>query len=310
MEQQQNAKYAFFYMLSLVALIFMALATGMVVFQIINKNIVDVISLTSGGFSSETLKFAISAIIIASPIYFVSAWLINKNLFSGKLGRDSGIRRWLTYFILFVAAVVMIGWLIATLNSFLNGDLTLKFILKALTAIIIAAIIFSYYLYDIRRAEVKGVKNLIIQIYFYGSIAIVAAVLIAGFFFVESPALTRARKYDNAILDRFSRLDGALNSYYNENKKLPDSLETLINQPTYYLAEQDIQDPGTKVKFDYKVKSKDIYQLCANFKTSNKTQDTNDMSYYYDSRWRHDSGYQCLEQKVTTFDTVKQLPAR
>jgi len=61
--------------------------------------------------------------------------------------KESGIRKWLTYFILLVSAVVMIGWLIGTISSFLNGELSLKFILKSLTSILISALIFSFYLY-------------------------------------------------------------------------------------------------------------------------------------------------------------------
>ncbi len=36
MSNHNSAKYAFFYMLSLVALVFVALSTGMIIFQIIN----------------------------------------------------------------------------------------------------------------------------------------------------------------------------------------------------------------------------------------------------------------------------------
>ncbi len=194
----QNAKFAFFYMLSLVALIFMAVATGTIVFQMINKKIVDVLSY-QGGFNEGALKFAISAIIIAAPIYFITSWFINKNLNVGKLNKDAGVRKWLTYFILFVAAVVMISWLIATIFSFLNGDLTAKFILKTLTAIFIAAAIFSYYLYDIRRAEIKA-KDLIIRIYFFGSLIIVLAALITSFFFISSPTEVRNQKHDTTFL--------------------------------------------------------------------------------------------------------------
>ena len=156
-EKNNAAKYAFFYMLSLVALIFMALSAGIIVFQIINKNIVDALENFRGSYNSGALKFAISAIIIAAPIYYLTAFQINKNLFSGKLSKDSGIRKWLTYFILLVSTIVMLGFLVAVVYNFLDGELTTKFILKALTAIIIAAAIFTYYFYDIRRENVAGV---------------------------------------------------------------------------------------------------------------------------------------------------------
>ena len=142
--EKQNAKFAFFYMLSLVALVFTSLSTGMIIFQIINKTIADDLSLAPGGFSQDALRFAISAIIIAAPIYFVLMRLINKNLLSGQMGKESGVRKWLTYFILLVSFVVMIGWLIATIGSFLNGEFTIKFILKALTSILISALILAF----------------------------------------------------------------------------------------------------------------------------------------------------------------------
>lgn len=299
MEQQNSAKFAFYYLLSLVALVFMALSTGMIIFQVINKAIVDAIGATPGLFDSGALKFAISALIISIPIYYVLAWKINKSLFSGQLDKNAGVRKWLTYFILLISAVVMIGWLIATLNNFLNGELTLKFILKALTAIIISALIFVYYLYDIRREEVANKKDKIISIFFYGSLAIIIATLITSFFFVESPAQTRAKKQDNSILDQFERIDNAINTYYLDNKKLPSKLEDLTgNKPGYYISEDDLKDQVTKEKFGYKLTAKDTYELCASFKTTNKGKDQ--LDYYFRDRWPHDGGQQCIGQKIRT----------
>ncbi|MBU4257038.1 hypothetical protein KKC04_01345, partial [Patescibacteria group bacterium] len=265
--QNNSAKFAFFYMLSLVALVFMALAGGMIIFQIINKKIVDVLSQYSVSFSPDQLKFAISAIIIAAPIYYLTMRQIFKNLYSGALSKDSGIRKWLTYFILFVASVVMLGWLIAVINNFLDGELTIKFILKAMTAIVIAAAIFTFYFYDIKREEPAGKKDKVIRIYFYCSLAAVAAVFVASLFFVESPTETRNRKYDNAILDNFQKIDGALNTYYQDYEKLPADLEELKTEFTY-ITDKDLENPATKEKFEYKIINENTYELCVAFITS------------------------------------------
>ncbi|MFA6306979.1 MAG: DUF5671 domain-containing protein [Patescibacteria group bacterium] len=307
MEKQQNAKFAFFYLLSLVALVFTAVSTGMIIFQIINKTIADDLSLAPGGFTQDALRFAISAIIIAAPIFFVMMRLINKNLLSGKMEKESGVRKWLTYFILFVSAVVMIGWFIATVGSFLNGELTTKFILKSLTSILISALIFSYYLYDIKREDVSK-NNDVIRIYFYGSMAIAAIALIAAFFFIDSPLKVRDQKFDQAIINKFSQIDNAINAYYGENKKLPADLNALVNGgSTYYILLSDITDPATGKVLNYNVKGKDAYELCATFKTENKTQ-ANDKSYYVDTRWLHNAGYQCLKQRVVILDNTKGEP--
>jgi len=302
MEKQQNAKFAFFYLLSLVALVFTAISTGMIIFQIINKTIVDDLSLVPGGFSQDALRFAISAIIIAGPIFFVMMRLINKNLLSGNMEKESGIRKWLTYFILLVSAVVMIGWFIATVGSFLNGELTTKFILKSLTSILISGLIFSFYLYDIKREDTTKNNN-VIRIYFYGSIAIAAIALIAAFFFIDSPLKVRDQKFDQAIINKFSQIDSAVNAYYGENKKLPADLNALLNGgSTYYVIENDLTDPATGKIFVYSNKGNGVYELCSTFKTENKSL-ANDKSTYVDTRWLHDAGYQCLSQRVVLLDS-------
>ncbi len=291
-----SAKFAFFYMLSLVALIFMALSAGMIVFQIINKNIIDVLEQFRGHYSPDQLKFAISALIISAPIFYFTSRQIYKNLFSGALGKDSGVRKWLTYFVLFVSSVVMIGWLIATVNSFLDGELTTKFILKAITAISIAASIFTFYLYDIKREEVVEKKDKVIQMYFYGSLAVVIAVFVASLFFVESPAETRNRKLDQRILENFNDIDRAVNDYYYDEKKLPENLDELVSEFNY-LTNKDIEDPLSKKKYEYKITSDKKYELCAVFRVSNKGEDEIRYNFYKD-RWPHDAGYQCIIQKV------------
>ncbi len=306
MEQQQNqaAKFAFFYMLSLVALVFMALSAGMIIFQIINKNIADIINLYQGSYSPDALKFAISAIIISTPIFYITTRQIHKSLLTGALTKDSGIRRWLTYFILFVSSVVMIGWLIATINSFLGGDLTTKFILKSITAIGIAAAIFTFYLYDIKREEVTGKKDRTIQIYFYGSLIFVIAVFTASLFFVESPTETRNRKLDNAILDSFNNIDSAINEYYYTEKKLPDNLDMLKGDYPY-ITDKVLTDPVTNQRYEYSIVNDNKYQLCADFRTSNI--DNGDSMYnYYGERWAHESGHQCLKQTVRNDGAIKE----
>ena len=304
--QNNSAKFAFFYMLSLVSLVFMSIASGMIIFQIINKNIVDVLNQFRGSYSPDQLKFAISALIISAPIFYITLSRIYKSLFSGELESDSGVRKWLTYFNLLVSSIVMIGWLIATINSFLDGELTGKFILKSITAIAIAATIFTFYFYDIKRDVVAGEKNKIISIYFYASLAAVIAVFVASLFFVESPQETRNRKLDNMVLDKFNQIDRAVNTYYQENNKLPGSLE-LLAEEFPYLTNKDLADAATEKKFEYKQGEDNSYELCAEFRTSNKGDENDKYNNFYKENWPHDVGYQCLKQKVRDINTSKEI---
>ena len=289
------AKFTFFYMLSLVALVFMAISSGMIIFQIINKTIVDILKEYQGRFSSEQLKFAISALIISAPIFYITASQIYKNLFSGVLDKDSAVRRWLTYLILFASSVTMIGWLIGTVNSFLDGDLTMKFVLKSITAIGIAAAVFTFYLYDIKRDQVKGKKDLTIRLYFYGSLIIVAAIFISSLFIVESPQATRDRKIDNAVINNFQSIDSAVNQYYRDYEKIPANLDVL-KQEFNYIADKDLINPDTKKEYEYKVLGDKKYELCSFFRASNINDDNQDN--YYKNNWPHEAGEQCISQRV------------
>ncbi|MCK5510153.1 hypothetical protein KAI65_01230 [Candidatus Parcubacteria bacterium] len=295
MEQQNNAKFAFFYMLSLFSLIFMAIAVGMIIFQIINKEIVDIITDYRGRYEPDALKSGISSLIIATPIFFITMRQIYKNLFLGILDKDSAIRKWLSYFILFVSSVVMIIWLIMTINSFLDGELTFKFFLKALTALAIAASIFTFYFYDIKRKEVKEKKDLIIRIYFYASLIVIISVFIASLFVVESPMETRNRKTDEAVLNDFNSIDNAVQNYFREKERLPESL-TILKDEFPYITEDDLKHPSSNENYAYNKLEDKKYELCASFLTSNIS-DT-DLNGFNKEMWPHDSGAQCLSRKI------------
>lgn len=302
MEQKTNsAKFSFYYLLSLVSLLFVSISSGMIIFQTINKYIVDTLDQFSGQFSQETLKFAISSLIIAAPIFFVTMRQIYKSIYSGTLDKESGVRKWLTYFVLLVSSVVMIFWLIMTINSYLNGELTTKAILKTLTVLTIAASIFGFYLYDIRRSEVMNVKDKVVLIYTYATLAAVISLFIWSLFIVESPAETRNRIHDNNVLGNFETINNAINDYYYKYKKLPADLVSL-KDVSAYLNDNNLQDQATKKMFDYKVKVDNEFELCATFLSSNKNQQIME-NYLYKDRWQHDAGYQCLSQKATDLNS-------
>lgn len=302
-EKNNSAKFAFFYILSLVALVFVALSVGMVIFQIINKELVDLINEYSGNYSDGAMRFAISAIIIATPIYYITTKQIFKNLYSGELDRESGIRKWLSYLILLVAVVVMIGWLIATINSFLGGELTSKAILKTVTALFISGGVFSFYLYDIRREDVVNHKDKVIKIYSFASLVIILAVFVLALMTVDSPQEIRKKKMDDRVINSYYQIDNSLNDYYNSKGNLPESLEILQDNVSY-LTDENLVNPITGEKYEYKIVADDKYELCTTFQSSNKENSSADTMYQpaFDKQWLHDAGYQCLSQKVMDYN--------
>jgi len=293
-----NAKYAFYYLLSLVALVFVAVNSGIIVFQIINKFIPDSLNNYSDSVSQEMIRFAIASLIFATPVFYWMNKLIRQGLIKAEITLTDGIRRWLTYFIIFVASVVILVWLITTMNSFLNGELTTKVILKTLTILGIAGSVFGYYFYDIKKTVVEA-KDKFTQMFFIGSLVLVLVIFVSAIFIMDKPSVVRDRRHDQTVINDFSMIDTSIFQYWQINKKLPASLDELKATNGVYLRDENLVDAMTKVAYTYKPLTETSYQLCANFKLAT---DKNDKFSYSDPKWDHQAGEQCLTSVVIKDD--------
>jgi TRAP-type C4-dicarboxylate transport system permease small subunit len=285
MNTANSAKITFFYLLSLFGLVFAAISSGMILFQVINKLIPDAINY-SGRFSADALRFAISAVIVATPVYYWMTSLIQKSLKKGELDKESQLRKWMTYIIIFVSAVVIIVSLIGIINNYLSGDLTSKIALKVLTTIVISGIVLSYYLYNIKRVNFE--KDTVVKVYFWSSIALAVIILVSGFLVADSPAQVRKMKHDSNILRDFNNIKYGIDEHVRNNDSLPENLSEI---------NRFARLNGDAVDYEYKIISDDEYELCAEFETSNKEElSMNDD--YFDKEWPHEIGHQCFQEKA------------
>lgn len=288
---KQNAKYAFYFLLSLVALVFMALSVGMIVYSIIDKTVPDV--LNNFAASAPQLKFAISALFIAAPIFYVLTALIRRGLKKGELEKDAGVRRWLTYFIIFISSLVVLGVLISVINAFLSGELTGRFIYKALTVFVIAGAALAYYFYDI-KSDKAGATDPIIKIFFWASLVIVVAAFVASWFFVESPTMARDRRLDQTLMNNIANIESAVNNYYDRYKKLPDNLTVLTADSNIYLDTKSLTDPATAAPIVYQKTGNQNFQLCATFRLDSSADNYGQPVGSYPGSKNHKAGYQCV----------------
>lgn len=97
------------------------------------------------------LRASLSSLVVFFPAYAWSVWYMEKTFRLDPTRRMVGIRKWLTYFTLFVAALVILGNLVVVINYLLNGETTLRFLLKALTVLAVAGGIIWYYLGALKR---------------------------------------------------------------------------------------------------------------------------------------------------------------
>ncbi len=142
-----DAREACLYALLFVALALSAYHLGELIFRFIEQAFPLADSVTS---LRESTRWPISVLVVALPVFFYVSRLVNRDLRLDPSKRASKSRSQVTYITLFVCASVVIGVLAGLVYSFLGGELTIRFILKSLTAAGIAAGVFGYYLRDQR----------------------------------------------------------------------------------------------------------------------------------------------------------------
>ena len=149
---QLSARDAALYLVMFGMLYFSAYNFGNLIFQFINLGFPDPVNDRPERIAYE-IRWSTSAVLVTFPIFLFVATRIAKGIVKDPTQRTSGVRKWLTYLTLAVTACIIAGDLIFLLNSVLSGELTARFVLKALTVGLTAGAIFWYYLSSMRSDE-------------------------------------------------------------------------------------------------------------------------------------------------------------
>ncbi len=311
-----QAREAFLFLISFIALYITAFSFGMLMFSFIEKLFPDPVSY--GFFSPRGLTTALASLIIAFPLYFFMMRLLGRAAAKDPERRQSKVGKWLTYITLVIAAGIIIGDLIAVLSSLLSGELTTRFILKAFTVLAITGSIFGYYLWSLQREEkedkdkrrVSQKAALGLKI-FAGAVttSIIVSVLY-GFFLVGTPASQRLITFDDRRVSDLQSITYAIDAYWQRNNALPESLEDLRG-PSYYV--NSIQDLKTGMPYEYRIISENAYELCAVFETeSSAKEDLRAIPKPFSEQiWNHGIGRTCFTLEVRALTTVDEpIPIR
>jgi hypothetical protein len=151
-----SAREAFTYLLLFSTLYLVAYQFGSLLFDFINRAFPDPASNVDERFQRESIRFSVSSLIVALPVFLYMSRLTNRETTLDPTKRMSPVRRWLTYLTLFIAACVLIGDVTTLVYSLLGGELTTRFILKVLVVGAIAGTVFWFYLSDLRGDEQEG----------------------------------------------------------------------------------------------------------------------------------------------------------
>ena len=145
-----SAREAFFYLLLFTTLFLSAFNFGVILFELIEKIFPDP---AGSAYTASSLRWAVATVVVSFPIFLFLTVRLERELRKDPVQRDSKVRKWLTYLTLFLAAGFLIGDVVSLIYHVLEGELTVRFLLKVLVVAGIAGTVFGYYLYDLRKGE-------------------------------------------------------------------------------------------------------------------------------------------------------------
>ncbi len=296
---------------SFVLLGVVATALGVLFYQIINKYFPDPLARNyyRGRFSTKAIHYSISALLIGFPMYYLSMRLWFRSFRKGEGKIETLLTKWLTYLVLLIASITIVGDLITALFTFLQGEISIRFVLKAVTILGIFGAIFWFYFLERRKIQYRQkISRKTFQLFGLVISVIIIIGIILGFMAGGSPALERKRGFDEQRANDLADISQCLENYARQYKRLPNSLEEL-NKTTYSYC-VDKKDPETNKPYEYNViaQSKIVgnnkeaeFELCADFSLNSEDVPVNNRSTYYgrQNQWsKHTAGRNCDKIEV------------
>ena len=254
---------------------------------------------------SSGIRWAIASLIIIFPLYIFLSWLLDREYRLNPEKRNLGIRRWLTFLTLFVTGAAIATDLIVLINSFLGGEISLRFVLKVMVVLVVTGFVFGYYLWDLRRTSQTTSGRPRIFAVIAGLMAI--ASVIGGFVIMGSPNTQRLMRLDAAKTDDLQIIQWQIVNFWQQKRALPSQLADLNDAISGFMVPLDPEAEKGK-KYEYRIISNLSFELCADFNLASRD------GYGKDGRavpiqsgfgpgieqtnWQHGVGRVCFERAI------------
>lgn len=290
--QHTTAKDFFLNLGAIVSFYVLIISLVNLVFSIINYSFPDALNYyyVYQNYSS-TARWTISSIVVVFPLYVFLAKYIAKDHIANPFKKDYWIKKWSKYLTLFLTGAAIVIDVVVLINTFLGGEISTRFALKALAVLIIAGFVFFYFYDEARK------YNKIITI--VSSIVILLAI-IAGFMTVGSPSKQRAMRFDETRVQDLQSIQWKIIEYWQRKDVLPSQFSDLDDSISGFTVPTD---PKNNSSYEYSVKGKNTFELCATFETDRPSDQgiSYDYSYPYPverNSWKHDIGRTCFERTI------------
>jgi hypothetical protein len=249
--------------------------------------------------ATEGIRIGIAMLIVFFPTYIVLTRLMNRFRRAEQGALYQNITKWLIYLSLLIGGLVLLGTLVTTIYEFLNGDLTTRFLLKALTVIGVVGMAFHYYILDARGVWVREENKS--TMFGIGAGLLVFLAIAFGLGNIETPAVVREMKLDETQVNDLRNIQWQIESYLGmSSSTLPANLEEAYAETGGALPVA----PEGREAYSYEKTDKG-FKLCATFGRDSVQNEFMDTSYVDPAAriknpetWNYKAGRHCFERVV------------
>lgn len=300
---KSTARDVFSYLLLIAMFIVGVVSFLTLLFQYINIQFPDQLDYWWREGSLSAIRGAISALVVSWPVVIFMSIFIGKDLRADEGKQNIWIRKWLLHLMLFVSSIAIIIDLITLINTYLDGEVTTRFILKVIAVLLVALAVFWYYLWELKRNPTKLTRVTIWGA--VGSSAVIVAAITASLFVVGSPAKQRDARLDQNRVSDLQTIQSSLIDYWRDKEALPENLVAMEDDIIGY---RNPTDPESGEVYEYTVTGELTFQLCATFMTQSDGSDQNRPPMIYDfgymggnfDVWSHAEGRVCFDRTIDT----------
>jgi len=257
--QNNNAKNFALHLASLIALYLSISFLLLIFFSVINIIFPDT---TDRYWQLEdyqsSLRLGVAMTVVFFPFYLWTMKVISKNKnYADDNTFFDNITKWLVYLSLTIAGISLLIDIVIIIVKWLDGELQARVLFKTLSFLIVVGPAFYFYkkLTDDTPVSKSFFKN-----FLFWSVLLAVSSLILAFKHLESPHDVRERKIDKQQINDLQTINTAIESYFYEQHKLPESLETLKTSPLYNIPSA----PEGREPYRYELTDKG-FKLCATF---------------------------------------------
>lgn len=247
--------------------------------------------------NSSSVRLAIAMLIVFCPTYLVLTHQVNTLRRKETNASYLGLTKWLMYLSLLIGGGVILGDLVAIILAFLEGELTTRFILKALVLLAVVGAAFFYYLQDARGYWLT--RESASKMFGAGMAVAVLASLVIGFFYTETPTQVREMKLDESQISDLQQIQYRIDEALRMSSSTPATLQAAYGEFPVPQAPED------RPAYSYEITAEG-FNLCATFSRDSSEADQMMFSPSFDTsmpiknadNWQYKEGRYCFERVV------------